>query len=1083
MRHIFTNRHLSVGREIVRLAIPPLLLLWGWFFLGWLLDGRPVQAERYPIKKYTAADGLAQNFVNRVVIDSRGYLWICTNEGFSRFDGYQFVSFGVEQGLPHRIVRDLIEAGDGQYWLATNGGLVRFNPLGTPTNRSGYAAHGRVPMFTFYRLPIDQQDRPVISLARGPAGTIWCGTGSGLFQLVEKNGAFTLQRTSLISATDDRYYVRSMLATAGATVWIGLSKGLIRYQVGSEMAERTEIFGQADGLPDMEISRIYQDRGGRIWAGTGRGLFELDPNPAPGRSIVRRQITIREGFPGDWVRDVWQMPDGDYWVATDRGLARFRLSPEGEVTDVRKYLVENGLSDYFLTCLMSGPDGNLWIGTANAGLMKWVYNGFTTYGESDGLASTVSVFRARDGRTVVAAYVLLTHLIGDPRAALVRERSQIFQWRLGALENGRFGWIRPNVPAPASFTSGWNQISFQDHLGDWWIPTEMGLYRFAAESLWDLATTRPKAVYTTREGLANNAITRLFEDSRGDIWISTSQQNVNHLDRWERATGRIVPISRGADQLLLQNRQVTAIAEDRHGTIWLGLSHSIIPGGLARSLGDRISLIDESQAPRGNIQSLIFDSTGRLWAASTVQGLIRLDDPGAKRLVFRYYGKEQGMLSNRVTSLAEDRYGRIYAGTARGLDQIDPASDRIHHFNQDDGLALGSVDDLYHDQWGELWIATTQGLSRFTPVEAPHTQAPPIFIDRLRFGGTDHPVSALGEREIHLPELPSGSNQIEIQYVGISFFTGDTLTYQTLIEGVDSDWVDQGQNRTINYVNLDPGSYRLRLRAVNAHGEASPVPALVTFRIASPFYWRWWFLLLVLAGSLGVGYLVISIRFRQKLRMERMRMQISADLHDEVGSSLSRIAIMTEVALGQSLSGGGVEQRDNNLRKVAEISRAAIDSMEEIVWAIDPRRDTLGDLVQRMRRFAGETLTMRGDIDLQFTAPPGDLALHVKVRRQVFLFFKEVVNNIVRHSGATAVRIEIQVDGRLLRLRVDDNGRGFSEAELPTERSGGNGLPGMRRRARLLGANVRIDSNPGIGTAVMLEVPLRGEWWRTYLNR
>ena len=766
MRHIFCNRHVWVGqlvgrRPIVRLSIPLLILLGSCLFSGSFPGGRTVQAERYPIKKYTAADGLAQNFVNRIVIDSRGYLWLCTNEGFSRFDGYQFVSFGVEQGLPHRVVRDLIEAGDGQYWLATNGGLVRFNPVGAPSNRNGYTTNGRVPMFTLYRLPIDQQDRPVISLAKGPAGTIWCGTGSGLFQLVEKDGSFTLQRTSLVSATDDRYYVRSMLAADDATVWIGLSKGLIRYRAGSELAERAEIFGEADGLPDMEISRIYQDRTGRIWAGTGRGLFELDPNPAPGgpvvrRSIVLRKIAIRDGFPGDWVRDIWQMTDGDYWVATDRGLARFRLTPEGQVTGVRKYLVENGLSDYFLTCLISGPDGNLWIGTANAGLMKWVYNGFTTYGQSDGLASAVSVFGMLDGRTIVAAYVLLTSLIGDPQAALVRERSQIFQWRLGALENGSFGWVRPNVPTESFFTTG--------------------LYRFAASSLEGLATARPKAVYTVRQGLANNSITRLFEDSRGDIWISTSQQNVNHLDRWERATERIVPISRGADQELLQNRQVTAIAEDRLGTIWLGLSHSIIPGGLARCLGDRISLIDDPQAPRGNIQSLIFDSTGRLWAASTVQGLIRLDDPGAKRLVFRYYGKEQGMLSNRVTSLAEDRYGRIYAGTARGLDQIDPSGDRVHHFNQDDGLALGSVDDLYRDQQGELWIATTQGLSRFTPVEAPETQPPPIFIDRLRFGGTDYPVSALGEREIHLPELPSGSNQIEIQYVGISFYTGDTLT-------------------------------------------------------------------------------------------------------------------------------------------------------------------------------------------------------------------------------------------------------------------------------------------------------------------
>ncbi|MFM8395232.1 MAG: two-component regulator propeller domain-containing protein, partial [Acidobacteriota bacterium] len=902
--------------------------------LPWLLPGllmlfvtlpvQSVQAETYPIRRYNSSDGLAQNFVSRIIFDSRGFAWMCTNEGFSRFDGYRFVSYGVEQGLPHRQVRDMLETRDGHFWLASNGGLVYFDPQGAPKGKST----SRPAMFTYYRLPIDEANTPVTSLVSGADGVIWCGTGSGLFRVTGQNGNFRIEPTSFMATSDEPRYIRSLLACQDGSIWIGLSNGIVIYHPDQQGGGWFERFGQREGLPDMEISRLFEDRTGRIWAGSGRGLLEITSSPRPGSLMVRQQIGFRDGLPGDWVRDIHLEPNGTYWVATDRGLATFLLDGAGKVTGIRRYLVENGLSDYYLNCVTVGPWGNIWIGTANAGVMKWTSNGFTTYGMSDQIASGVSILATRDGRTTVVAFV-------NER---LPEKPEVInlQLRLGQIENGKFFWVRPNIPPEFFFSSGWNQVSFQDRQGDWWIPTSNGVYRFpAGDSIRHLQSAQPKAIFNTSNGLSLDWVTRLFEDSRGDIWIATSQKNIHHLDRWDRATNRIVNISKGENQQTFQNRQVTALAEDRQGVIWLGLSHDVGPGGLARYIDGRLMLIDgQDDAPRGNIQTLHFDPEGRLWAGSTVQGLIRIDDPLADKLTFRYYGKAQGLISNRVSSLTVDRYGRIYAGTARGLDQFDLSTGRIRHFSQFDGMPLGSVDDLFRDVSGAVWAATTQGITTFTPIDSVVATPPPIYVDRLAIGGRELPISAVGETELTLPDIEYGSNQIEIQYLGLTFAAGDNLRYQIRLEGVDDDWIDRGDLRSINYVNLGPGNYLLLIRAINSLGIPSSQPARVHFRIDPPIWLSWWFILLLLAVTFVVGYLIHWAKFRQHLRMERLRTQISSDLHDEVGSSLSQIAILSEVALRQAGLGTreAGEARDHHLRRVAEISRAAIDSMEEIVW-------------------------------------------------------------------------------------------------------------------------------------------------------
>jgi signal transduction histidine kinase len=254
---------------------------------------------------------------------------------------------------------------------------------------------------------------------------------------------------------------------------------------------------------------------------------------------------------------------------------------------------------------------------------------------------------------------------------------------------------------------------------------------------------------------------------------------------------------------------------------------------------------------------------------------------------------------------------------------------------------------------------------------------------------------------------------------------------------------------------------------LTSDGGVSLTPATVTFNVLPHFWQRWWFLMLGALAAFAVGYLVYRYRVGRLLEVANMRTRIATDLHDDIGANLTKIAILSEVA--QQQRGNGGEEANSSLSSIARISRDSVASMSDIVWAINPNRDSLLDLVRRMRRHAEEVFTTR-DIGLEFRAPGADdhFKLGVDVRRDLFLIFKEAVNNVARHSGCSQVEIDFRAEGSELLLQVSDNGVGFD----PELESQGQGLMSMRRRAQARGGSLEIESQPGGGTTTKCRVPL-----------
>jgi two-component sensor histidine kinase len=710
----------------------------------------------------------------------------------------------------------------------------------------------------------------------------------------------------------------------------------------------------------------------------------------------------------------------------------------------RRYTTAQGLSSGKVWSGVEDRDGNLWLASWT-GAMKITWSGFTTFGKADGLsnARVTSVFENQRGELCV------TNEAGEPF--------------INRFDGQRFTAVRPQVPSEIKNAGwGWNQITFQDHTGEWWVPTFYGLYRFPRVlSVGQLAHTPPKAVYNLQHGeLSGSDVFRLFEDSRGDIWISIAGA-VRNVIRWERATESFHIYSEAEG--LPTNSPPTAYREDAAGTLWLGFYE----GGLARYRDGRFRLFTQSDGmPAGIVRALYLDHIGRLWAATGQGGVVRLDDLQTDRPSFVVYTTADGLSSNGVSCITEDKLGRMYFGTARGLDQFDLQTKRIRHYTKADGLASNAVTVAFRDRMGGLWFGTELGLSRLIPGPDPPHQQPPILISGLRIAGDSQPISALGETELSGLVLNPTQNQLSIDFVGLGFAAGEGLKYQYKLVGANDEWSAPTDQRTINYASLSPGRYRFMVRAVTADGLMSPTPATIVFTVLSPLWQRWWFVTLVV---LIIGLAVASIyRYRVKrlIELERVRTRIAADLHDDIGSGLSRIAILSEVARHQVALDSSVAEP---LAAIAGASRDLVDSMSDIVWAINPNKDQLSDLLQRMRRFASDLFTAR-KIEFAFTAPGEEQALKIgtELRRQVFLIFKEAVNNVARHSKCTEAQIELRIESRSVIVTVADNGAGFDPADI----NEGHGLESMHARAKALSGELQIMTNDGSGTTVLLKVPL-----------
>jgi ligand-binding sensor domain-containing protein/signal transduction histidine kinase len=983
----------------------------------WLVHG-----AQLPLRHYSTADGLANNAVYGIASDSRGFLWFATAEGLSRFDGFGFANETGSTGLPDSTITQVLIGRHGNYWLATPTGLVRFRP--------------DLPQSSADRLVVIRPNgKPeagsIRALLEGRDGTLWCGTAVGLFAIGDTASRTPhLARVPIGLPTSSRgdAAVGGLTEDVEGGLWIGTSDGTLYHRLTDGRVER---FVSTLGLPQAAIMYLTADRKGRIWVGRQNSLDRSVPAPHPGANGFER-LTGKEGLPAGRVFQIFDSREGDVWVGMYRCLAQF----PADGSPVRVWTQDNGLPSRGIGTLGQDRDGNLWMGTGDEGTFKLAAGGLLTYSTQDGIGmnAVISVAETLRGELYIAG----------------RLESEGF--RIAFRSGDGFRAIAPRVPKK-NFYFGWRpaRVILQDHTGEWWLASSQGLCRYPRlDSPSQLAETGPKAIYTRRDGLPKNVVVLLHEDRGGNIWVGTESEEFAY---WSSSGQNFVRIT--ADGI---PGVASAFCEDGSGDMWIGDES----GQLWRVRHGRASLV-ATPARNGGMNALLLDHAGRLWVATDSQGLLLFDQPSAASPRFRQYGYSDGLSSLYVRSLAEDRNGSIYVGTRGGVDRLEPDRAHFWHYTSANGIAPGEVNAAYRDRMGAIWFGTNHGLTRLVPRNGPASNPPPVWITGISVAGRRAPVSEAGESSVRRVEVQPGQDHIQFDFAGLSYAAGDVLRYQYRLAG--DAWSVPMESRSVHYGALPPGQYRFAVRAVNSDGDASPSAATVEFRVVPALWRRAWFQAILLFAAAACAYLLHRARAARLLEIERVRTRIATDLHDDIGSSLSQIAILSEVAHQRSAGSKAREPLD----RIGALSREVLDSIGDIVWAIQPHKDHLSDLKQRMHRFAADVLSTRNvEMHWSVTGSGRDFELNPDLRRQVYLIFKESIHNIARHSNATEARIEMRVEDRRLALTVSDNGCGIACGSP----NAGNGLESMKLRAARLGGELEIRSAAGQGTKVVLRAPL-----------
>jgi ligand-binding sensor domain-containing protein/signal transduction histidine kinase len=1012
-------------------------------------------AERLPVRSYGLADGLPSTFIEHIVSDSRGLLWFSTRDGLARFDGARFVTYGIDDGLPVPTVNFLLETPSHTYWVATNGGGICRMDTGVVTRVTAQAAASQQQARTLFQcLSLGGGAADLVNVLQEDLnGRIWIGTDGGLFRLdVRANGRGQPVKIDLQAVWGDQRPVRvvALLTGTDGDMWVGTHDGLLRV-LGDD---RPQLYQMPATIATPTVRQIARGADGHIWVAYVSGLLRICATAPTGILTEQRGGTSPSAgcMTPQWIpleneqigaTALLASADGRIWIGTDRGLLEF------DGRRFRRYQTSHGVPEQGVRALAEDRDGNLWIASLSA-VTKLRLNGFLTYGEHDGLTAARITALYEDAHGQVFA-------VGG-------------RWTVSRFDGTRFVSVQPRVP-PGLPPWG-SQGAFLDRHNGWWIVGQASLGRYPVANRIEQMSGRPALlVYPERRQVDGQRFLRLFEDVRGDIWWSAFGAN-GELGRWDRQNQAFVryPDVHGR----VRGDWATAFGEDASGNLWIGFNL----GGLVRYDGSRFELLSGDGVPGGSITSIHRDTSGRLWIGSSSDGLTRVDDATAERPRFVRYTTKEGLSTRNVRCITSDALGRIYVGTARGVDRIDPRSGLVRRYTTGDGLANGFVTTALHDSSGRLWFGTMDGLSRLVTVPEQPAVAPTTWIEEWRVNGASQPVSLLGHGSISGIVLQPNQTEVEIEFSAVEFREASALRYQYRLEGAGGDWSRPAAERLVRYSRLAPGRYQFQVRAITADGVPGSTPASMSFVILPPVSQRAWFRGSVLLGLMLIVLAAHRYRVARLLALERVRMRIAADLHDDIGGSLSRISIQSEVACREAAGLG--EQPGRRLVEIADSARGLVDALGDVVWSVDPRRDDLASVCRRIREYADDLLPGSG-VRWRYAASAKleSVKLDPQARRDLYLLLKEAVTNVARHASARSVVLNVELTNRELHAELQDDGCGFNPSAFDREdQSDHDGLASMRARAERLGARLTIESSPGIGTTLRLRMPILRRWGR-----
>lgn len=965
--------------------------------------------------------GLPHGTVNAILQSRDGFLWLATHDGLARYDGrdfrvFRFSAQEMARGASNRI-QGLLEDHDGRLWVATGAGIYRFD--------RGRARLVEVPSASA------SEDHRRSPLVLDGEGRLWVGRGAGVERFDEATGEmlrFPLPGDDGWVAALARTTEGRLWALVTDVDWNGPRVFLIDPARGP--------VGEAQPLAtDTMAFHLAFDRSGAAWLAGSPGALTA---PA-GWSFPRFS-----GGPAQPLHAFLEDRAGRLWLGTDSGL----YEADRGAQSVRRVPLDADPQDWqrrFVNTIAEDDAGILWVGTlAGAYFHDPHRKPFRHLGYARGEPSSLP---ARAVSAIAPE--------GDARAWLGTFGGGLAYADLGA--NAVLETFRHDSTDPGSLCDDLVWSLLRDAAGALWIGTESGLCllpagarRFRQVEL-PLPAPRRPGVHRVKD----------LASAGGSLWVGTNLGLVRlgvadeSSQLWGAAAAPL-GLSFAEIGTLLVVAEGSALLV---GTTQGGIDRLHLATGRFEHvpIGPRDSALDRDVT----IYDLESSARGGVWIA-TSGGLGRWT-PESRRAEFPVI--PSGLPGSIVFSVIEDDRGIVWLGTNQGLIRFDPATGETRPFDLADGI--GNVEFNRHAAArladGSVALGGMSGVTHFDPERIiASTYRPPTTLARVAILG------ASGERTVEpfaLERLVLGPEDRAVTFDwSVPFFSrSDRCTSRYRLEGLDDRWLEAGQARSVRYTNLEPGRYRFRVVSANADGLWNEAGAEVAVQVLPPYWRTTWFRLLLVALGTTLLALAYRLRVRRIAKLERMRLRIAGDLHDELGSDLSGIAVTAGlVARREEIS---VADRE----RLAGIESTAVEVMHglrDIVWCVDPSRDRLQDLAERLRSVTrglfGDTAV---EVDLDLVSDPATLPMDL--RRALYLSAKELLHNVARHAQAHRVRLALARAGGMLALEIADDGSGFD----PSAASDGTGLASVRRRMREAGGRIEILSSPGQGTRAVLTIP------------
>lgn len=1019
---------------------------WWLLFIQLLLCNAIRAQQAFAFTHFSTADGagLASNVIGSLYQDEKGFIWVGTANGLQRFDGSKFIeiasskSYGSDQ-MPHVNISQIIPADSGKLILAmrNTGEFGLFNPADFSYKKIKLQADTNIPPRTEFRI------------WKSHNGTIYLNAlNYGVLQYNAKTTSFDDTHPFLFPKGWNVYLTGVHEDVAKQQVWFACDSGVCVYDKASKQTwyrgyNPHHIAVLDNKLLQENVTQIFIDSKRRTWV-FGWPAWNIYKQykfcfDSAGKLLTADTIGLNLSTPGFTAYDyLYETKEGDLWIYGagvlynyDKISRRFHLNKaSGD---------NNNIGIYYnsVYALLEDKDGSIWVGTD-----KGLY--YTSYGIGD---MAVLNLVLNDSKEIITINDMMETDNGElwfgTKGNGVKSIDSLFNKVPNAVyaDPPPPSWT-PAQKADAKFV--WSM--YKEPSGLIWLGCNYGVLL-----IHNPVTKKTQYLLPPECDFSN--INYISQDKKGVIWLGTRG-------------GRLVKYDHGNFYVVLDiETEIYKIFPDKQGWLWISTD------------GKGLMAVDPSS---GKILQhyTVNDSSNSLYSNSGMD-IEQLNDSiiafGAGALNFinkrrgtvRQLRYEDGLPSNSVERLRMDHNGFLWIITLNGLCRYNPNNNRITPYSSKDGVMFAEQTSTadYESKNGYVIFAGGNTVVMIQPTLLFGNQRPPdVTITDFKIYNQFVPVDSLTQ----YPEirLKNDQNSFSIYFSSLSYIQRDKLTYYYQMEGMDKEWVRADRSYFVNYSLLPPGRYKFKIYCENIEGLASKVTTLNIY-IKPPFWRTFWFLSCVLFVIALLVYLVHDLRIKRLLAVEQLRHRVARDLHDDMGSTLSTINILSSMAKAKMNT--DVVRTSEYLSKISDNSQRMMEAMDDIIWSIKPSNDSMQRIAARMREFATSVLEAK-DIDLEFNMREDtyDVKLNMEARRDFFLVFKEAINNAAKYSCADKVTVAVTMENRKLILVVSDNGRGFDM----DEENDGNGLGNMTKRTDHMNGKLSIQSKKGSGTTVTVTIPL-----------